>query len=170
MKIFQRIPVWLPPLPAVVIILMYHGIAGTVDFPGRTILLLLLLVAYIGMAVITPFPIFLKKNNGRAHWMPLVSASVCAIALFGWFILGGSREIRGGGGGPLFENRFPLAGGIIDTIVNILGAGTVAYSQEGYEIIIWGGLFIEIAIVSAAIYLIAGHVLSRAKNTGGTTI
>ena len=161
MNVFQKMPIWIPPLFAVIIIGVYLTIAGTTDFPGRTFFLLFLLVAFIGMAVITPYPVFLKKNNGRANWLPLVIASLCAIALFGWFILGGSREIRSGGNFSLFSNRFPLLGEILDFIVKNLGIGNIAYYQPGYEIIIWVGLFIEIALVSALIYLSTGYVLSR---------
>ncbi|HUU75077.1 MAG TPA: hypothetical protein VMW63_03195 [Methanoregulaceae archaeon] len=160
MNVFQQMPIWLPPLLAVIIIGVYFTIAGTTDFPGRTVFLLFLLVAFIGMAVITPFRVFLKKNNGRVNWLPLVIASLCAIALFGWFILGGSREIRSGGNFPLFANRFPILGEIIDFIVKILGIGNLAYYPPGYEIIIWGGLFIEIALVSTLIYLLIGHIFS----------
>lgn len=164
---FQRMPKWLPPLFAVIIIGVYFTIAGTTDFSGRTGFLLFLLIAFIGMAVISPFPLFLKKNKGRVNWLPLVIASFCAIALFGWFILGGSREIRNGGDLSLFAYRFPILGEIIDFIVKILGIGNIAYYQPGYEIIIWGGLFIEIALVSTIIYLLIGHIFSMGNIKGG---
>ncbi len=159
--VFEKIPLWLPPLLAVIIIGLYLTIAGTTDFPGRTFFLLSLLVAFIAMAVITPFPVFLKKNNDRINWLPLVFSSLCALVLFGWFILGGSREIRSGGTFPSFANRFPVLGEIIDFIVKILGIGNIAYNPPGYEIIIWAGLFIEIALVSSLIYLSADYILSK---------
>lgn len=132
MNAFKKMPIWVPPLLAVIIIGLYLAIAGITDFTGRTFFLLFLLVAFIGMAVITPFPVFLKKNNGRVNWLPLVISSLCAITLFGWFILGGSREIRSGGNLSLFANRFPLMGEIIDFIVKNLGIGNIVYNQPGY--------------------------------------
>ena len=74
--------------------------------------------------------------------------------------LGGSREVRGGGLLPPFEYRFPISGWIIDTIVTLIGLGDIAYHNPAYEVIIWTGLFIEITVVSAIIYLILAHFFS----------
>lgn len=54
----SKIPAWLPPLLTVIIIGVYFTIAGTTDFSVRTGFLLFLLIAFIGMAVISPFPLF----------------------------------------------------------------------------------------------------------------
>jgi hypothetical protein len=163
---FQRIPFWLPPVLAVAIMCLYYVLAGGSEFAGRTFLMLFLLVVFIAMAVITPFPLFLKRNTGLSYGIPLFLASFCALALFGLFMLGGSRETRVGGLLPPFEYRFPISGWIIDNIVTLTGLGDLAYHSPGYNLIIWTGLFIEIAVVSAIICLILAHFSSEKTAAG----
>jgi hypothetical protein len=139
---------------------LYHVLAGGSEFAGRPFLMLFLLVLFIAMAVITPFPLFLKRNKGLSYGIPLSLASFCALALFGIFMLGGSRETRVGGLLPPFEYRFPIFGWIIDNIVTLTGLWDLAYQSPGYNLIIWTGLFFEIAVVSAIIYLILAHFSS----------
>lgn len=163
---FQRIPFWLPPGIAVAIMCLFYVLAGDIEFAGRTFVLLFLLVAFIAMAVITPFPLFLKRNTGHSYWIPLALASFCALALFGFFMLGGSRETRIGGLLPPFEYRFPISGWFIDNIVTLTGLGDLAYHSPGYNLIIWTGLFIEIAVVSTIIFLIFAHFSSDKTAAG----
>ena len=125
MNVLERIPFWLPPGIAVAIMFLYYVLAGA-EFAGRTFLLLFLLAAFIAMAVITPFPLFLKRNKGHSSGIPLSLASFCAFALFGFFMLGGSRETRIGGLLPPFGYRFPLSGWIIDSMVTLMGLGDIA--------------------------------------------
>lgn len=160
MSIFQKIPFWLPPSIAVAIMCLYQVLAGVSEFTGRTILMLFLLVVFITMAVITPFPLFLKQNKGLSYGIPLSLAFVCALGLFGLFMLGGSKEFRSGGLLPPLEYRFPVSGWIVDTIVTLTGLGNIVYHSPVYEVIIWTGLFIEIAVISGIIYIIFAHLPS----------
>jgi hypothetical protein len=161
LNISRRFPFWISPIFALVFIRLYYTLAGDMDFPCRTFLMLLLLAAFILMAIIMPLQILTETENGIAPWYPLALAMSCAIFLFGYFMLGGSRETWGGGEYPHFGYRFPVVGYILDAIVISLGLRTEAYYPPGYELILWGGLFIEVVLVSAVIYVITVRLRSQ---------
>lgn len=153
--------IWLPPLLAVAILLAYYVLVGETGFPNRTFLLLFLLVAFVVMAVITPLPLFIRKESGLSPWYPLALAFFCALILLGRFFLAGSIETYGGREFPHFEYRFPLLGNILDIVVISLGMRKIAYFPPGYEVILWAGLFIEIVLVSAIIYIAASWLVRQ---------
>jgi hypothetical protein len=153
MSILQRIPFWLPPVVALGGIWLYYVLAGMQEFAGRVVIMLFLLAVFISMAVITPVPLFIMKdkNKEQSFTIPLALSFLCALALLGCFILGGSAETRAGGPLPPFGYRFPLSGWVIDTLVSLTGPGNTIYYPPSYTPIIFTWLFIEIAVVSAII-------------------
>jgi hypothetical protein len=152
MNILHRVPFWLPPVIAVIILYGYYQLSTVSDFPGRTIILLAFLAIFIAMAVLTPFPVFTRKNQGFPCWFPLALAYFFALLLLGLDILGGSVESYAGGPYPGFHYRFPVLGWIIDTVITTLGTGNVVYYSPGYEVILWAGLFLEVVVVSFVLY------------------
>ncbi|OPX65335.1 MULTISPECIES: hypothetical protein [unclassified Methanoregula] len=156
MKLFKRIPIWVPPLSALGILYLYSILAGVPVFPCKTIVMLSLLAAFVAMAVITPVPL-LEKFKGGFPVIPLFLTFIIALGLLGYFILGGSRETRAGGLMPPFGYRFPISGLAADTLVSLTGFANIMYQSPVYDVMIWAGLFIEIGVVSGIMYLVSAH-------------
>lgn len=161
MNISQRFPFWISPIFAVVFIWLYYALIGEPDFPNRTFFMLFFLAAFVAMAVITPLQIIFRKEIRLSPWYPLALSFFCALLLFGYFMLGGSRETYGYMELPHFGYRFPVLGSILDAVVISLGVRKEAYFPPGYGVILWAGLFIEIVLVSAIIYAIISYTASR---------
>jgi hypothetical protein len=156
-SLLHWVPFWLPPVIAVIVLCGYYIIAGPTGFPGRTFIHLAFLAIFIGMAALTPLPVFTRKLKEFPGWFPLAVAYFFALVLLGLFILGGSVESYAGGPYPGFHYRFPVLGWMMDTVIAVLGAGDVAYFSPGYEVILWAGLYLEIMIVSFVLYWVLSH-------------
>ncbi len=166
---FRRL-LWASPLLAIVILGVFYIVVGEPGFPYRPFFLLLLLAAFVAMAVITPITIFTQEKTNLSSWYPLILALFCALVLLCRFILAGSIETYGGREYPHFGYRFPILGSILDFIVISAGIRGIAYYPPGYEIILWAGLFIETMLVSAIIYTIFSSRFLQDKSPGSPGI
>lgn len=158
-KILKKIPVWLPPLLAVLTALVYAGLAPDGPAPEYFVIpMLLLMLTFAIMPVLGAFSFFEEKDPGVRPWIAVGLLSYVAVFLLGIFFLGGSVESRIGGPGPGFSYRFPVVGMVIDSIITVLNLSSVAYFSPGYGIILFIGLYLEIFLCSAAIFFIMSYV------------
>jgi hypothetical protein len=158
-KILKKIPIWTPPLLAVLTAAIYVVLAPDGPAPEYFVIpMLLLMLTFVLMAVLGAFSFFEGKDFGMQPWMAVGIISYVGVFLLGMFLLGGSVESRIGGPGPGFLYRFPVLGLVIDNIITILNLSTMAYFSPGYGIILIIGLYLEVFLCSAAIFFVMSRV------------
>ncbi|MFA4850755.1 MAG: hypothetical protein WC626_13600 [Methanoregula sp.] len=162
-EVLKKIPVWVPPLLAMLTIAVYAVLAPDGPAPEYFVIpMLLLMLTFVIMPVLQAFSFFEDKDLGVQPWIAVVLLSYVAVFLLGIFFLGGSVESRIGGPGPGFSYRFPVLGLVIDSIITILNLSSIAYFSPGYSIILFIGLYLEIFLCSGVIFFVMS--VSRKKS------
>jgi|GEM_PF-5776205 len=161
-KILKKIPVWVPPLLAVMTAVVYVLLAPAGPAPEYFVIpMLLLMLTFVIMAVLGAFSFFEGKAFGVQPWLAVGLVSYIAVFLLGLFLLGGSVESRIGGPGPAFSYRFPLLGMVMDSIISILNLSSRAYFSPGYGIILVIGLYLEVFLCAAAVFFVMSHTQNK---------
>lgn len=157
-KIFNYVPLWLPPLIAFFIISLYYSISHSALESRNDLMMMLLLLIFISLAVINPFRYFENNISVKPKWMAITFAAIFAAIFLYIFIIGGSVETISERLFPGFGFRFPLMGFIFDTLITTLHLQNTFYKSPMYEIILFLGLYLEIILISSILYYLMRKV------------
>jgi hypothetical protein len=161
-RVFRKVPLFLPPLGAALTIALMLSLSTTyAGSSSSAVLLLALLIVVVAMAEITAFLFFEHKNMGMPPIHALALVSCGALMFLVLFLIGGSVEMLPGQlVHPGFSYRFPMLGWFMDGAFDLLHAGEIVYASPVFEIVLYVGLYMEIVLVSAVLFLLLSFDLA----------
>jgi hypothetical protein len=149
----SRIPVYLS-ITTLSIIFSIIGmtLSGAPPDPLWTGAILVSLLTVSAMAVLMPYSFFKQGLSGKKKRIAVIIGSAIQIPLL--FALLVNPESWANGPPPLFADRLPGVGIIFDAVATALGTA----GKAGYDVFFSTGIilgfYIEVAIVSAVVYVL----------------
>ncbi len=116
-----------------------------------TITIFLLVAVILAAAIITPAPLLDPLFRKRPRIAILFIASMLTVPFLLALLV--NPESWEGGPLPLLADRLPLLGGIFDTIIAFTPLEAMFGFEPVFSAFLYAGIYLEIAIVSTALYL-----------------